>query len=1015
MKEINEKKIEPTLDEPKSDQAIEFQDDFDKTMLTKGITLEEIDSNLGDDALKQKKKIFNLNKMESLVHSDPRLSAVYDKMSEQGTTRYGYHYNETILNIMFNDYVLNDPKYLEKYKQAVPKEKKRRDKSGIKQIRKDYEEIEQKREKYKKEKDDSKKKISSLNERLNELYSKMYESTISSSSGAYFTKAGNKENYESNQIDTENEWDDLNEPEVSEIAKEKKMKDKGKKNSSTIDDSNLVGGSNAKPTYPGGKIVKNDNNNINENSEKMKKKPEEVNKNTEEEESVEETTSASSAAGAGSSYVGYAGPAMWGDGDLTKGKDKKEDKESFWKGGKVIQESNYLTNPEGFEKFISMLNESELYEDDLSRNQKIKFVNQHLEDAMPIEVLNSMSDEDLNTLYNEFESRDMVNEKAKSQAQQKFMGMVHAYQKGDLKDSEVSDEVKKAAKSMTGEEAEDFASTKHDDLPQHVDENPALMALGTAAAGGFGKQVGNRVADNVGLEENDEIDKPEEGDCFIESTGSKYNISCDSKHIGEFIEMEDVLNRIKQWKKENNFYPNTWFISDHGNINLINDDGDIIKENITNTIDNNTTKDKFNFILNAWEVMIPNFNKEKQRDNLISLSDDKIDVFYNTTKDMLEKRGIDPQSIINANESIVDAQENSMKIKPPINTQGSDFPTGFQDTGGIQENKYENIMENNEKYLKDIDKELKLYEMLHKKLQEERKTSSLVMKDRLGDENQKNFKQDIKHSGTKKIIDTTKELEWEDQQTTVKDPQKLGKDIEKQHLKNTGGGESFKNKGNSANNDGDEIPKRNLTDEEANEVDLYRKGQSDWVFDNKPNERYEERMKRDMGDKIYDERQKTMDLEAEAPMYNKDTQPYDKGIKKDQFDKEKSGWNDRLGINENVVTGKYKDDMNKTQFVNFNLKDVVEVNEVNENAILLNLKGMGNSYSSKFELNENINDLINSWDFYLQESKVIVHKPVKKLDESENKNVVINEEFNKMKHLLGYKPQDYIDTKKNKI
>jgi len=57
---------------------------------------------------------------------------------------------------------------------------------------------------------------------------------------------------------------------------------------------------------------------------------------------------------------------------------------------------------------------------------------------------------------------------AKSKKQQRFMGMVHAAQKGDLKDA--SPEVKKAAKSMKKKDAEDFASTKHKGLPEKVKE-----------------------------------------------------------------------------------------------------------------------------------------------------------------------------------------------------------------------------------------------------------------------------------------------------------------------------------------------------------------------------------------------------------------------------------------------------------------------------------------------------------------------------------------------------------------
>ena len=56
---------------------------------------------------------------------------------------------------------------------------------------------------------------------------------------------------------------------------------------------------------------------------------------------------------------------------------------------------------------------------------------------------------------------------AVSKAQQKFMGMVHAAQKGEMKPTGA---VKKAAKSMTKKAATDFASTKHKGLPGKVKE-----------------------------------------------------------------------------------------------------------------------------------------------------------------------------------------------------------------------------------------------------------------------------------------------------------------------------------------------------------------------------------------------------------------------------------------------------------------------------------------------------------------------------------------------------------------
>jgi hypothetical protein len=62
---------------------------------------------------------------------------------------------------------------------------------------------------------------------------------------------------------------------------------------------------------------------------------------------------------------------------------------------------------------------------------------------------------------------EQVNEKAVSKKQQKFMGMVHAAKKGE---KPASKEVAKAAKGISGKEAEKFASTKHKGLPDKVKE-----------------------------------------------------------------------------------------------------------------------------------------------------------------------------------------------------------------------------------------------------------------------------------------------------------------------------------------------------------------------------------------------------------------------------------------------------------------------------------------------------------------------------------------------------------------
>ena len=59
---------------------------------------------------------------------------------------------------------------------------------------------------------------------------------------------------------------------------------------------------------------------------------------------------------------------------------------------------------------------------------------------------------------------------AKSKAQQKLMGMVHAAQSGQIKSP--SEKVQKLAKSMTKKSAADYASTKHKGLPKKVKKKP---------------------------------------------------------------------------------------------------------------------------------------------------------------------------------------------------------------------------------------------------------------------------------------------------------------------------------------------------------------------------------------------------------------------------------------------------------------------------------------------------------------------------------------------------------------
>jgi hypothetical protein len=81
-----------------------------------------------------------------------------------------------------------------------------------------------------------------------------------------------------------------------------------------------------------------------------------------------------------------------------------------------------------------------------------------------------------NIYYVEFTKLDgPITEKSVSKSQQRLFGMVHAYNKGDLKktdvDTDLYTKIKKIANGMTKKDAKKMAKTDHDDLPNKVPTN----------------------------------------------------------------------------------------------------------------------------------------------------------------------------------------------------------------------------------------------------------------------------------------------------------------------------------------------------------------------------------------------------------------------------------------------------------------------------------------------------------------------------------------------------------------
>ena len=100
---------------------------------------------------------------------------------------------------------------------------------------------------------------------------------------------------------------------------------------------------------------------------------------------------------------------------------------------------------------------------------------------------------------------------AKSQQQQKFMGLVHAYKKGEVPASKVSKAVKDAAKSMSKKSVKKYAKTDHNDLPKRVKESKtsnmmkAIRKHGTAGPWDIIVSKNNKVVKRVSVQNLKEI------------------------------------------------------------------------------------------------------------------------------------------------------------------------------------------------------------------------------------------------------------------------------------------------------------------------------------------------------------------------------------------------------------------------------------------------------------------------------------------------------------------------------
>ena len=1253
--------IEPTFEDPKTDMGKNFEKKFTQNMRKDNVSnkfLEEADSLLNEKEQSLKKKIFQLDKMEALVHGDQQLSAVYNKMAEDGDEKYGYHYNETIMNLIFNEYILNSPKYLQKYKMTVPKEKKRRDKSGINQLQRAGQ-IDQKREELRKKQTAQKKQYKSEGEIHNNSLPGTLEEKTTSGNFGIASGVGGFDVHRDGTNRTEQSYDTMKEPireeqeQYLEITTPIGSED-DKLFTDVINqgiDSHLEGFTQSKfdvkDTSLGKRRVlnfhtsevpllvrrleeigtdeammwaENINNETNLDEDMVQEhhhetredqinfitrknkslrvndlkdlSDDEINQiylSLENEMDVDETTGAASAGAftpalqmeskeqeervsalyhqaleklgltdydyesdmsdeqrqsitdyiktnlesrptptigsigeseekeepidettTSASSGQYSGP-------FGKNRHKKLDTPA-WEGGEIIGESEYLTDPSGFKKFINEMEEAEKMKgedpcwDGYEMVGKKKKGGKEVPNCVPKQDESALRKPDLKKPgLKEFEMSDtsvptmtentpFSFEKLKNIDTQMlgnvFVDLMNVMEKY----GEVAQETGLKDNISMVKNAIDLRPDKENLTPE------AQQALKKSAPW-WKRMFGMREGDEETLQALDQD---------LQADGVNLNLTEEAPPG-----MEDwIKDRKEDFKKqygdkwEEVLYATAWKRhnkeKNEGEVNEINPivgsmavgaGGAIADRAMDKVFGKNESVEpnkhpeaasaemakKIEDVLEPSGLSFDQLSDDEQQMVFDELGIGSEEEIAGVAEPQMEESIIDQPPVedrdsttmklksdgmgmssaptispvggigesVNESEEVLEDVSTRTKCKSdevpvkgiPINKKGgckkkfSDKEKQEAETSphNIESRrkrmaKYEKELEAKKgEYSQELEKNKKQMDKLKgKEVNEDKRPSALVMKDRLGVENEKNFKADMEDSPIKDVMDAQDELKAMDQMENVPDnPYELAEKIEKQHLE-TNDGKAFKNMGDSTNDKGDEIPKRNMTSPEEREKDMITKRQSDWVFDNEPSERFEERMKKDMGEEIYKQRQDKMEYNAEAPMYNKDPQhTQETEVEKDQFDKNASTWNERDGVKKNklkkiddlmesMMTGKYRDEFGKTKLINFKLNETIEAEQPCESCVKINLDGMGNAYTTRVDENFDMRQLMDSFEFYMNGGQVTRVKTSGRqiMSEGETKEKpMVNEQLEKMRKLMGYDPSKHVNTdnvKKNR-
>ena len=128
---------------------------------------------------------------------------------------------------------------------------------------------------------------------------------------------------------------------------------------------------------------------------------------------------------------------------------------------------------------------------------------------------------------------------ALSQKQQKFMGLVLAYKRGEVPASKVSKNVKLVATKMSEKELEKYAGTKHKGLPASADEN-TIKELKRMVSKAVSEVLKEGITEK---EPKDPILTPEQKKSYLESI-ARYNEYGDTIYRGN--NLKETYNQIRK-------------------------------------------------------------------------------------------------------------------------------------------------------------------------------------------------------------------------------------------------------------------------------------------------------------------------------------------------------------------------------------------------------------------------------------------------------------------------------------